>query len=83
MKINKYNYLLQRVNYPFGYRMESVKLPDWIHITITLDGDSKHLTVHSRIHVNKEVKMPTTYSTDFSDYDIIRDQSGKISSRFL
>lgn len=85
MKINKYNYLLSRVEYPMerGYRMEPFLLPDWIYITITEEGDSKFLTVHSKIHVNKEVKLNPSYSSEFTDQEIIKDMSGKVSYRFL
>lgn len=80
-----YDYLLCRVEYPAerGYRMEPSKLPPWIHVVITEDGDSKWLTVHSRIHVNKEVRMEPSFSRQFSDRDILKDLSGKISQAFL
>lgn len=85
MKINKYNYLLFRVEYPMerGYRMEPSLLPDWIYITITEEDDSKFLTVHSEIHVNKEVKLNPPFSSEFTDQEIIREMSGKVSHRFL
>jgi hypothetical protein len=63
--------------------MEPKQLPDWIHVIITEQGDSKFLTVYSRIHVNKEVKVGPSYSADFSDRDILKDLSGKISGMFL
>ncbi len=80
-----YDYLLCRVEYPAerGYRMEPSKLPPWIHVVITEDGDSKWLTVHSRIHVNKEVRMSPSFSAQFSDWEILKDLSGKISKSFL
>ncbi len=83
--IRKYNHLLCRVEYPMenGYRMEPEQLPDWIYITITENNDNKYLTVHSRIHVNKEVKVGPNYSSEFSDRDIVKEQTGEISSRFL
>lgn len=85
MSSNRYDYLLQRVEYPRegGYRMEPCALPHWMYVTITQEGDSKHLTVHSRIHVNKEVVMNPTYSAEFTDYEIIKDLSGKITHDFL
>lgn len=83
MSINRYDHLLYRVEYPAGYRMELEQLPDWIYITITKEGDSKYLTVHSRIHINKEVKIGPSYSTDFCDRDIIKDLSSQVSSAFL
>jgi hypothetical protein len=83
--MGRYNYLLSRVDYPRerGYRMEPTPLPDWIYVVITKQGDDKYLTVHSRIHVNKEVRVGSTYSVDFSDWDILEEVSGEISKRFL
>ena len=80
-----YDYLIRRVEYPAerGYRMEPFKLPPWIHVVITEDGDSKWLTVHSRIHVNKEVRLHPSFSRQFSDWDILKDLSGKISHAYL
>lgn len=85
MKTRVYNHLLCRVEYPAerGYRMEPKQLPDWIHITITEQNNSKSLTVHSRIHMNTEVKVGPDYSTNFSDRDIIMDLSGEVTHRFL
>lgn len=80
-----YDYLLRRVEYPAerGYRMEPFKLPQWIHVVITEDGDRKWLTVHSRIHVNKEVRFGPSFSRQFSDWDILNDLSEKISRAYL
>lgn len=85
MQVRRYDHLLCRVEYPAerGYRMEPKQLPDWIHVTITEQSDSKFLTVHSRIHVNKEVKVGPSYSADFSDRDILKDLSGEVSGMFL
>ncbi len=85
MQVRKYNHLLCRVEYPAerGYRMEPKELPDWIHVTITENNDSKCLTVYSRIHVNKEVRVGPSYSADFNDRDLLKDLSGQISSMFL
>ena len=81
----KYDYLYSRVEYPMehGYRMEPTKLPPWIFVTILEDHDTKQLFVHSRIHVNKVVHMDMSYSSKFSDKQIIIDLSSKISKRFL
>ena len=85
MKTRKYDYLLYRVEYPAerGYRIEPQMLPDWIHITVTNDGESKYLVAHSRIHINRDVKIGPDYSTDYSDRDIIKDLSSEVSTRFL
>lgn len=81
--VNKYNHLLRK-HYPspFGYMWLSDSLPDWIHFTITKEGSSKYVTVYSRIHVNKEVRMHPTYSSKFSDEEIIKDMSCKIKYQF-
>lgn len=84
MKVNKYNHIFIRVDYPRegGYRMELKELPPWMHITIITKDDSKVLTVHSRIHVSKEAKVGPSYSTEFSDHDILKDLSNKITYRY-
>ena len=83
--MSKYHHLFRRKEYPAerGYRMESVQLPDWIYLTISEENNSKYIIVHSKIHVNKEVKMPTSYSVSFTDNEIIKDQSANIYNRFL
>lgn len=63
--------------------MEPKPLPPWIHICISEEGGSKWLTVHSRIHINKVVKIDPTYSSEFSDREIIKDLSAKVSHMFL
>ncbi len=65
------------------YDMCQQKLPDWMHIVITNDNDSKYLTVHSRIHMNKEVRVGPEYSSSFSDMDIIKELSDEIAYRFM
>ena len=85
MRVRKYNHLLTRVEYPDerGYRMEPKQLPRWIHVTITEDNGSKYLTVYSRIHANKEVRVGPSYSADFEDRDLLKDLSGEVYMRFL
>lgn len=56
---------------------------DYLIRRVEYPGDSKWLTVHSRIHVNKEVRMEPSFSRQFSDWDILKDLSGKISHAFL
>lgn len=63
--------------------MEPYDLPDWIYITVTRDGDSKYLTVYSRIHVNKEVIVGPSYSLEWSDQAVIKELSGRIYSGFI
>jgi len=84
-RVKRYDHLLTRVEYPRerGYRMEAIRLPKWIHIRITDTEHHKYLTVHSRIHVNKEVRVGPSYSLAFTDHEIIKELSSDISYRFL
>jgi len=83
-KARKYHYLLVRVDYPKerGYRMEPRKLPDYLHFTITEDFNGKYLTVYSRLHKTKEVRVGPTYTNEFTDREIIIDLSANIAYRF-
>lgn len=85
MITNRYDFILVRVEHPLegGYRMEPKKLPFYLHLSITKEGDRKTLTVHSEVHVEKEFTMPTSYSSDYSDWEIIKDQSDKISMMYM
>ena len=85
MANSRYDYIVERVKRPqqHGYRVEPKKLPFYLHLTITEEDGRKYLTVHSKVHVEKEFKMPTSYSSEFSDWEIISDQSAKISKMFL
>lgn len=84
MKERTYNYLYHRVEYPRerGYRMEQFKLPPYILVDIFEDGSSKKVRVRSRIHINKEVVLPTSYSLEFRDAEILVDVSGKIAHMY-
>lgn len=77
-----YKYIYVRVEYPYewGYRMEAKALPDYMYITIAeKDGsNSKIITVHSRIHVEKSSVIGPSYSKDWTDQEILKDQSGSI-----
>lgn len=59
------------------------QLPGWIHVEIHEEGSTKWLTVHSRIHVNKCVKIGPDYSSAFLDQEILKDLSCEIRRRFL
>ncbi len=85
MNINRYNYLMYRVEYPQerGYRMEASRLPDWIYITITEEGDSKWMTVYSRWHVEKEYRINPTYSSDFTDRQMLIELSAQVHRMFI
>ncbi len=82
---NKYNYTFVKTwcGQLNGHYTEREELPDWMHIVVTTDNDSKYLTVHSRIHMNKEVRVGPEYSTDFSDEAIIKELSGEVDYRFM
>jgi hypothetical protein len=85
MIVRTYNHGFVRVEYPRerGYRMEPKQLPHWMHITVTEDNDSKFLIVHSSVHMNKEVRVGPSYSTDFTDAEIIKDLTSEIYRRFI
>ncbi len=83
--VRKYHHILTRVEYPRegGYRMEPEQLPDWIYLTITEQETNKFLTVHSRIHMNKEVRVGPTYRNEFTDQELLRDLSADVRYMFL
>ena len=85
--VNRYNHLIHRVEYPRerGYRMEFSPLPAWIYVTITEDEekDCKYLTVYSRWHMNKEVRINPDYSIRYPNEEMLKELSGEIASRFL
>lgn len=80
-----YDHLYARVEYPRerGYRMEPQPLPDWIRVEIVQQGISKVVIVRSRIHVTKEVQLPTTYSVEFTDREILISVSGEVTRRWI
>ena len=82
-EVRTYHHLLIEIREPFGTRIGPRDLPPWLHVTITEDADSKWLTVHSRIHVRSEVRMHPTFSTEFTDFEILRQLSPAISHAFL
>ena len=82
-EVRVYHSLLTEARELFSTRVGARELPPWLHVTITEDADSKWLTVYSRIHVRKEVRMQPTFSTAFSDFEILRQLSSTISRTFL
>lgn len=80
-----YKHLYHRVNYPEerGYRIEPVDAPRWMKIEVTEEQGSKVLYVHSRIHMNKKVRVGPLYSTEFTNHQILKDLSGEIYHRFI
>lgn len=85
MTTTEYRYIFRKVQYPEerGYRWKPFSLPDWIHLCIEDDGESKRLIVHSRIHVTKVSQVGPDHSIEFTDREIIRSLSGKVSYRYL
>tara|TARA_R110000772_G_scaffold16184_11_gene46261 strand:+ start:1190 stop:1438 length:249 start_codon:yes stop_codon:yes gene_type:complete len=79
-----YNHTYARVEYPQerGYRMEAVSLPNWLHITIETHGTTKRLFVHSRIHMTTKGQVGPDYSDSYTDYEMIKEQSGEICYRY-
>lgn len=45
----------------------------WLSVRITRVGGSKFVDILSTIHVAKSTRLTVSYSVDFSDYDILRD----------
>ena len=82
-EVRMYHSLLEEIREPLGTRFVARDLPPWLHVTITEDADSKWLTVYSRIHVGEKVMMQPTFSTEFSDFEILRQLSPTISLAFL
>lgn len=50
-----------------------IKLPSFITVEIVTIGNSKRVTIHSSIHVNKANTLTHTYGVCFSDQEILRD----------
>ena len=82
-EVRMYHHLLTETREPFGTRVDARDLPPWLHVTITEDVYSKWLTVYSRIHRREEVRMQPTFSTKFTDFEILRELSPKIRYAFL
>lgn len=58
--------------------MNGRNLQSFYHITINVIDDGteaggKQITFHSTIHKNKSKVCPVTYSTAFSDFEILND----------
>ena len=54
-------------------RIRTLQLPSYLSIEIIQQGNSKHVYVNSCIHVNKQLKLPHSYSLDWSDEEILND----------
>lgn len=45
--------------------------PYSITVRITDEGDSKFVTILSRIHVRREARVPVSFPNDFTDHEIL------------
>lgn len=50
------------------------ELPDWLTIEIVTIDESKFVIIRSKIHMVKEKKITMSWSTDFTDQDILNDK---------
>lgn len=50
-----------------------LRLPHYLQIEIVRSEADVRVLVHSKIHVTKTKEMPHSYSTEFSDADILND----------
>lgn len=50
------------------------ELPDWLTIQIVTKDKSKYVIVKSKTHMVKEKKITMSWSTDFTDQDILNDK---------
>lgn len=58
------------------------QLRDWYTVEILDDGDSKHVTFTSTIHMTKRVKNTWCYSSkDYTDEEVLRD--GNLGARMV
>lgn len=55
--------------------INNLKLPSYLSIEIKQQGDTKYVYVNSSIHVNKQLKVPYSYSLDWTDEEILRDEA--------
>ena len=53
--------------------VSNYQLPSYLSIEIKQQGDTKYVYVNSAIHVNKQLKVPHSYSLDWSDEEILND----------
>lgn len=61
LKMNTYKYL------------NGEKLASYLSVRINKVDDSKYVTYLSEIHTNKEVKLTFSFSSSFSDAQILKD----------
>ena len=53
--------------------IRTLQLPSYLSIEIRQQGNSKHVYVNSTTHVNKQLKLPHSYSLNWSDEEILND----------
>lgn len=54
--------------------MDGRNLQSFYHITMEKVGDITHVTFHSRIHTNREVKCPFGWSAEYEPIEILNDR---------
>ena len=54
-------------------RIRTLQLPSYLSIEIIQQGNSKHVYVNSTAHVNRQLKLPHSYSIDWSNEEILND----------
>jgi hypothetical protein len=77
-----YNYLLSKQYEARGYRWNPIPLPSYLSFDINTENESKYVTVYSTIHVNKQVRLGNSWSTEFTDEAIIKDVGATIIKRY-
>ena len=82
--MNEYKHLpYKHYESPFGYRWVYSEIPDWLSVEIHQEGDTKKVFVRSRIHKDKYKQVHPSYSSDWSDTDILKDIAGEIHYRYI
>ena len=56
------------------HHVSGYQLPHYLSIEIEHTGNSKHVIVHSTIHVNKVNRTNMSYSDEFTDDEILNDE---------
>ena len=55
------------------HHVSGYQLPHYLSIEIEHTGNSKHVIVHSTIHVDKINRTGMEYSDEFTDHEILND----------
>ena len=83
MATYNYLYILDRSD-PFHTSMVTKCLPNWIKVKIVLkNNDTKIVKVLSKLHINKVVTLPQSYSKSFTDQEILKDISHYVFKNWI